>query len=171
MAHKLRELILLRHAKSDWKEETESDIDRPISPKGKKQARKVASWLHQNQLAPDLILISPAKRAQQTYRRICKECPTEAQTLEKLYLAELDSLKSILAETPKEIKRLMIIGHNPGLEQLARFLTTHADDAEIQLFPTASLAHFVLPEDWSHLEAGDGKLQQFIRPKDIANTL
>lgn len=163
---KLRELMLLRHAKSDWSDETHADIDRPISHKGKKQAKKIAQWLADKRLMPDLILVSPAKRAQQTYRRICQECSIETQMIDDLYLAELDTLKSILANV-HETHRVMVIGHNPGLEQLLRFLINNPDDDSTQLFPTASLAHFILPEQWNNLEPGDGKLQQFVRPKDI----
>lgn len=166
MANKLRELLLLRHAKSDWSDDQHADIERPISEKGKKQARKIAKWITQQNLTPDLILISPAKRAQQTYRRICQECPSEAKTIASLYMAELEALKSILAGI-QDVNRVMIIGHNPGLEQLLRFLTHNPLDDSTQLFPTASLAHFILPHDWQNLDAGDAKLQQFIRPKDI----
>lgn len=164
--HKLRELILLRHAKSDWKDDQHSDIERPISAKGKKQATKVAKWLQDHALLPDLILVSPAKRAQQTYRRICKECPSESITLDELYLAELDTLKTVLAKV-KNAHRVMIIGHNPGLEQLYRFLLPPQPNEQPHLFPTASIAHFILPNCWQQLESGDGKLQQFVRPKDI----
>lgn len=167
MTHKLRELILLRHAKSDWKDDDHSDIERPISSKGKKQAIKVARWLQDNALTPDLILVSPAKRAQQTFRRICKECPSEFRTIDELYLAELDTLKQVLAQI-HGVHRVMIIGHNPGLEQLYRFLLHQEPNPETQLFPTASIAHFILPGSWQNLESGDGKLQQFIRPKDIS---
>jgi len=168
LTHKLRELILLRHAKSDWKDDQHSDIERPISAKGKKQATKIAKWLQDNALLPDLILVSPAKRAQQTFRRICKECPSEAMTIDALYLAELETLKQILASA-KQSQRVMIIGHNPGLEALYRFLLHENNAPGTQLFPTASIAHFILPSSWQQLESGDGKLQQFIRPKDIIN--
>lgn len=159
--------MLLRHAKSDWSDENHADIDRPISLKGKKQAKKMANWLQDNRLLPDLILVSPARRAQQTYRRICKDCPIEMQTIDALYLADLEQLKTILASIDA-VQRVMIIGHNPGLEALLRFLINNPEDDSTQLFPTSSLAHFILPEHWQNLEAGDGKLQQFIRPKDIS---
>lgn len=166
MANKLRELLLVRHAKSDWREPNQEDIDRPLSEKGKKNAKKVGRWLRECNLMPDLILVSPAKRAQQTFKRICNECPSLSQTVDALYLAELDELKQVLANI-NEHGRVMIIGHNPGLEKLYRFLRNDSLQDETHLFPTASVAHFILPEDWQSLEAGDGKLQQFVRPKDI----
>lgn len=169
MSNRLRELILLRHAKSDWKDESLEDIDRPLCGKGKKSAAKVGKWLQQQNIIPDLILTSPAIRAQQTLKRICSECGSQTQTVEALYLADLDTLLAILAEA-QDVDRLMIIGHNPGLERLFNFLNSSAQESETHLFPTAGLAHFILPDDWQNLSRGDGKLLQFIRPKDIQLT-
>ena len=169
MSNQLRELILLRHAKSDWKEDNQADIDRPLSDKGKKTAYKVGKWLLQNQLTPHLILTSPAKRTQQTLKRICRECGSQTITVNELYNADLETLKHILASAPK-VERLMIIGHNPGLERLFNYLQTPTQtpqSSQTHLFPTASLAHFILPQDWTTLHSGDGKLIQFIRPKEM----
>lgn len=169
MPNRLRELILLRHAKSDWKEDGLADIDRPLSDRGRKNAAKMGKWIQQQNLTPNLILTSPARRAQQTLKRICNECGSETQVIDDLYEAELDNLKHILANAP-DVDRLMIIGHNPGLERLFNFLHKHTDETETHLFPTASLAHFVLPDDWNELNSGDGRLIQFIRPKEIRLT-
>ncbi|WP_373017390.1 histidine phosphatase family protein [Thiomicrorhabdus sp.] len=166
MSNRLRELILLRHAKSDWKDESLRDIDRPLSNKGKKNASKVGKWLQQEKIIPDLILTSPAVRAQQTLKRICMECGSETQIIDELYLADLETLKTILAQAPN-VERLMIIGHNPGLERLFNFLNSATQESETHLFPTASMAHFILPDDWNQLSSGDGKLLRFIRPKEI----
>lgn len=165
MPNRLRELILLRHAKSDWRDESLADIDRPLSERGRKNAVKVGKWLHHNNLMPDYIMASPARRVQQTLKRLCAECSTEAHYLDELYLADLNTLQQLLAEAP-DVKRLMIIGHNPGLERLFNFLDSHSE-SESHLFPTASLAHFVLPDDWQQLQSGDGRLIQFMRPKDM----
>lgn len=166
MASKLRELMLLRHAKSAWKDREISDIERPLSDKGKKSASKLGKWLKQQNLMPDLILVSPATRAQQTLRRICNECSATAITVEALYLAEIDQLQQVLADAPFA-ERIMLIGHNPGLEQLFNLLISETKPSHVQLFPTCSMAHLILPSDWSSIEAGDGKLQQFVTPKDI----
>ena len=167
MSTKLRELILLRHAKSDWKDDSHSDFERPISEKGKKQARKAANWLSHHELNPDLILISPAKRAQQTFKRLCKDCTTRFETIDSLYMAELDTLKNILAEH-QDASRVMIIGHNPGLECLIRFLTESSEEESPILFPTGAIAHLILPADWTQLDAGDGKLQKFVKPSQMS---
>jgi len=169
MPNRLRELILLRHAKSDWKDDNLADIDRPLSERGRKNASKMGKWIQQQNLTPNLILTSPARRAQQTLKRICTECGSETQTIDSLYEAEVDTLIQILASAP-EVERLMIIAHNPGIERLFNFLHKHTDEAETHLFPTASLAHFVLPDDWNKLNSGDGRLIEFIRPKEIRLT-
>lgn len=167
--HRLRELLLVRHAKSDWKEDLE-DMERPISEKGKKAATRLGCWLAEHDLIPTYVLVSPAQRAQQTLKRLKldKEA-SEHQTLNDLYLATLEQLVQTLAQIPKYYERVMIIGHNPGLEELAQYLEyeNHCEDCETRLFPTGSLAHFILPNSWENLGAGAGKLVQFIRPKDI----
>jgi len=174
MPTKLRELMLLRHAKSEWKNSDLADIERPLSDRGKKNASKMSKWLKSQALVPDLILVSPAQRAQQTLRRICNDCSVNTITVDSLYLADLTTLQQILAETP-QAERVMIIGHNPSLEKLFEYLQyeesqsfkTTASTDTVTLFPTTSLAHFILPNDWSKLDRGDGKLVQFIRPKDL----
>lgn len=167
MAGRLRELMLLRHAKSDWKSDSEDDISRPLSDKGKKHASKLGKWLFQNQLMPDLILASPAIRAQQTLKRICNECSASAIIVDSLYNADINQLKQVLADAPFA-ERIMLVGHNPGLENLFNLLVSEQQPVEhVQLFPTCAMAHFIMPSDWSHLEAGDGKLQQFITPKQL----
>ena len=178
MPTKLRELILLRHAKSEWKQTELADIERPLSDRGKKNATKMGRWLIEQALIPDLILVSPAQRTQQTLRRICSEFSTNAITVDALYLADLPTLLHTLSDTP-QAERVMIIGHNPGLEELFEFLnhetsqsTSNQERTEtVTLFPTCSLAHFILPQSWRPLEKGDGKLLQFIRPKDISPPL
>jgi len=171
MATKLRELMLLRHSKSEWKNSELADIDRPLSDRGKKNASKMGRWLKENALIPDLILVSPAKRAQQTLRRVCSDFSVNSITVDMLYLADLNTLLKVLSEAPSA-ERIIIIGHNPGLEMLFAFLN-HEDSQyfessdKVTLFPTTSLAHFILPQSWHTLERGDGKLIQFIRPKDI----
>ncbi|MBD3754694.1 MAG: histidine phosphatase family protein [Gammaproteobacteria bacterium] len=163
---RLRELLILRHAKSDWKDPTLADIDRPLAGRGKKNAAKVGKWLEQQNLIPDLILCSPAKRAQQTLKRVCIECGAQTQTVDALYMANLDTLLKVLADAP-DVDRLMIIGHNPGLERLFNYLNCQMDESTVTLFPTAALAQFILPADWHNLSCGAGKLSQFMRPKEI----
>ena len=169
MADKLRELLIWRHAKSDWSNEEVSDQDRALSERGRRNAKKMAGWLETQELLPDVILCSTAKRAQQTLNRLCKDCDVQVLNLDSLYLASLSTLLAELAKV--EGKRVLLIGHNPGLENLIDFL--HAmpveHSSQVKLLPTAAIAHFVMPADWSHLERGDGKLVAITRPKDLQN--
>lgn len=170
MANRLRELMLLRHAKSDWKQVELLDIERPLSSRGKKNAVKLGKWLSDSNLLPDLIICSPAQRAQQTLRRICNECDANSIIVDELYLAEIPALLKVLAETPNA-ERVMLIGHNPGLEGLLHLLTNGNEQQELQLFPTCALAHLILPDDWSQITPASARLQQFITPKTLKNTL
>lgn len=167
MNQPLRELLLLRHAKSDWKDDTLTDLERPLADKGKKSLCKVAYWLNEHQLIPDLILVSPAKRTHQTLKRLKlpRDIPTEVHI--ELYMADLDAFKALLAQVPSQYERVLIIGHNPGLESLMQFLSQKLPNHSSKLFPTASLAHFVMPFDWHDLSHGCARLTQFIRPKEI----
>lgn len=166
MSSQLRELMLLRHAKSDWKDNSLEDIDRPLSLRGKKNANKMAEWLEDNKLLPDLIFTSPALRTQQTLRRICNDCNIKTVTLDKLYLATTHDLIEILKQAPRA-NRIMVIGHNPGLQSLFNLLTDSDPSAENHLFPTCTLAHLAMPYDWQHIQAGSAKLQRFITPKSL----
>ncbi len=165
----LRELILLRHGKSDWKNNL-LDIDRPLDDRGKKAVLKMRGWLKEQDLLPDLILTSPAKRTLQTLNRINPDGSISSIQVKELYLANLNTLLKVLAETPAA-ERVLIIGHNPGLEQLLAFLSQAQIESNLpsdtKLFPTAALAHFIMPENWQSLSAGQGKLSQLIRPKDL----
>jgi len=159
--------MLLRHAKSDWKDESLADLDRPLADKGKKTLCKISHWLNDHDLIPDLILVSPAKRACQTLKRLKlpKNIPTQVHN--ELYLANLDTLKTLLSTVPTQYELVLVIGHNPGLEALMHFLSQKQEPHSSKLFPTASLAHFVMPFHWQHLTPGSARLTQFIRPKDI----
>lgn len=163
MPGSLRELMLLRHAKSARQDESIEDLDRPLSGKGKKQALKLGQWILDKNLMPDLILVSPAVRTQQTLKRICKECAVNVVTLDELYLADVPTLEKILANTPVA-NRIMVIGHNPGLEAFYNKMVGESED-QVQLYPTGTLAHLIMPENWQLLSSGEARLQQFITPK------
>lgn len=169
MADKLRELLIWRHAKSDWSNEDISDKERALSERGRRNAKKMADWMAAQNLLPDVILCSTAKRAQQTLNRLCKDCEVQVLNLDSLYLASLSTLLSELAKV--EGKRVLLIGHNPGLQNLIDYLRDLPieQSSQVKLLPTAAVAQFIMPADWSQLERGDGKLVAITRPKDIQN--
>lgn len=165
----LRELLILRHGKSDWKNDL-PDFERPLAERGKKASTKILRWLEEHQSLPDLIISSTAKRAVQTARRINPDNQINSLYFDELYHAELDVLLKVLAETPKA-SRILLIGHNPGLEKLVTFLAHEVSETsepnETKRFPTAALAKFVMPNNWKNLKAGDGKLTHLIYPREL----
>lgn len=166
MSQPLRELLIIRHAKSDWSDETLPDIERPLSEKGKKQACKIGNWLQEQGLLPDLILVSPATRAQQTLSRLMRhwESKPPSETLNSLYNADLETLFQALQQVPSQAGRVAIIGHNPGLEQLLAWLTGTKENSDLS---TCAVAHLIMPTDWKTLHEGVAKRTQLITPKDV----
>ena len=167
MSDGLRELLIIRHAKSDWSDETLEDIDRPLSDKGKKQACKMGHWLAEHDLIPQCILVSPARRAQQTLTRLTRhwDATPEIETIDALYTADLDTLIHIINQVPDAIRRVAVLGHNPGLETLLAWLTGDESNAHLS---TCAIAEVLVPGDWQHLQ--QAKSRQVIRatPKDAA---
>lgn len=158
----LRELLILRHAKSDHSDPTLADIDRPLSDRGREDAHKIGQWIAQQQLHPDLIITSPAKRTLQTLRRARSyfDADGHISCMENsaVYESSHDTLLSVLAQTPTA-PRTLLVGHNPGLESLLTYLTEDARlQQEVKLFPTCALAQLVLPADWTTLSQGCAKL-------------
>lgn len=171
----MRHLLLLRHAKSAWDEPELADVDRPLAARGRKTAPLLAHWLDQQQLTPDLVLCSPARRVQETWelmRPVLGEgVPTKI--LRTLYLAGRSRLLAALRRTPEDVRTLLLIGHNPGLAGLALSLSGVGREKALarmaKKFPTAGLAVISFDaEQWSTIGAGGGKLEAFVRPKDLA---
>ncbi|MBK1704813.1 SixA phosphatase family protein [Halochromatium glycolicum] len=165
-----RELLLLRHAKSDWDTDAASDIERPLAKRGRREAPRIGEWLYREGLVPALIVSSPAERARETTLKVCKGLDYKKRDVQwdlAVYDAGLDELLQVLAKYPKEPASLLLVGHNPGLEDLLRYLTD-GDLEELangKLLPTAALARLEMPEDWSSLVAGAGVLVNLVRAK------
>jgi len=161
-----KELLLLRHGKSDWNTDT-TDFYRPLNKRGKRNAQRMGEWLDEQELAPDLIISSPAIRALTTAEIVCEavELPVHAIQTEKcIYEASLSDLRQVLMQIPDAVQRLLLVGHNPGFETLLSYLAPNIpvpDDGK--LMPTATLAYLQLDSQWSSLQ-GNYILQ---RPKDL----
>ena len=171
----MRSLLLLRHAKSSWDDPGLADIDRPLAPRGRKTAPLLAHWIDKQQLAPELVLCSPARRAQETWQLMLPVLgeTIPLKTLRTLYMAGAARLLIVLRRTPDEVRTLLLIGHNPGLARLALSLSgigrEKARARMAKKFPTAALALISFDaEQWSTIGAGGGKLEAFVRPKDLA---
>lgn len=163
-----RELWLLRHGKSD-RELAMADFDRPLKKRGKRAAEHIGEGLHQQHLIPDWIVSSPAKRAITTANIVHKALALDGLIVvqdKRLYQEGFESLKKVLAECPSEAKRVMLVGHNPELEDLLIYLAGAANLPDTdKLLPTAALARLKMPDDWSHLGAGSAKLLSITNPK------
>ncbi|MET0105489.1 MAG: NUDIX domain-containing protein [Sedimenticola sp.] len=166
-----RELLLLRHGKSDWSVDTD-DYHRPLKNRGKRGAQRIGTWLLQQDLVPDYVITSPAERALVTAQKCCKAMHLGAKHVHKdkrIYLADPYALLATLAECPPKAKRVMLVGHNPGLELLLSHLSDEPPEMppDGKLMPTATLARLAMPKDWSDLQQGQGKLLQLIRASSL----
>ena len=160
-------LLLMRHAKSSWKEEDLKDIDRPLNKRGKKDAPLMAKLLKKENLLPDLVLCSSAKRSRHTVRAMFEELDIPEDIvveLDSLYLAEPQAYLEAIHEQSENAHCILVVGHNPGLEALAQVLT----DSVVSL-PTATIAEIKLPiKKWSDLsEETKGTLQNVWKPKEL----
>lgn len=157
----MKKLLILRHAKSSWKQADMSDHDRPLNSRGKQDAPHVGRWLKQAGIQPDRILCSTAKRARKTTEKLADELPQEVSTefLPELYLAPPEVYLEFLKVLPGEVRCAMVVGHNPGLEDLVAAIT-----GEYRTMKTAALAIVDLPIiDWSQLDrATEGRLETLV---------
>lgn len=168
-----RELLIFRHGKSDWTTDAPTDFDRPLAKRGRKAVRRMGAWLKDQELLPDHIVSSPAKRARQTAKRVCRlaELPSDSIHWEqRIYEANVETLLNVLADSPKEAQRIMLIGHNPGLEELVHHLTGGAagePPPDGSLMPTAALAQLRTRNLWKNLKAGCARLVSITRPREL----
>lgn len=165
-----RELQLLRHAKSDWETGALSDFDRPLAKRGLKEAPGIGAWLLEEGLVPDLVVSSPALRAKETALLVCAAMDYHKKHIlwhEGLYAAEVSALLDALASCRTKPRVVMLIGHNPGMEELMRYLLGDAVETppDGKLLPTATLARLELPKDWRKLKTGSAKLLEVRRPR------
>lgn len=166
-----RELMLLRHGKSDWSEQLD-DFDRPLKERGKRGAQRIGVWLLQQELLPDLVISSPAERAIATARQTVNAMARDAGGIvqdRRVYAARVEDLLQVLADAPADARRVMMVGHNPGLEELTEYLEgRHIPlPSDGKLLPTATLAIIELPDDWQSLKAGDGQLTGITRASSL----
>ena len=162
----MKTLFVLRHAKSSWENADLSDFERPLNKRGLEAAPLMGKVIKENRFQPEIILSSPARRAKQTAEIIKEkaEINTEIKFEERIYEASPARLLEVVSEQSNNIERLMIVGHNPGLEGLVRLLT-----GQIEPMPTAALAVIDLQiTKWSEISSSNGTLRTLIRPKEIA---
>ena len=172
----MKTVYLLRHAKSSWKGDGIEDVDRPLSKRGRAAARAMRRHLAENKVQPAQILCSPARRTRDTLAIVQGAFASAVPIrFEKgIYMAEPQALLRRLKRLGDSLGSVMIVGHNPALEQLALSLSDGHDsearrDLEVK-FPTCALAVIRSEaERWSELESGGATLEAFIRARDLAS--
>jgi phosphohistidine phosphatase len=155
-----RTLVLLRHAKSDWSGD-EADIARPLAKRGRRQASDVGRWLAANLDSVDLAVVSPASRARSTWDLVAAQLdvPPRTRIDDRVYAASDQQLLTVVRELPDDIETMVLVGHNPGIEDLASFLT-----GESAPMPTSALAVITLPGSWSTAGRDSAVLRASGRP-------
>jgi phosphohistidine phosphatase len=159
-------LLLIRHAKSSWKDKDLSDHDRPLNKRGKRDAPRMGLLLQKEELVPDIILSSTAVRALDTAARLAKYCHHKGQItyVDSLYLGGTEAYLDALKILSNDFKIVLVVGHNPDIEELVIILT-----GQEERIPTAALARIDLTiEDWSTLTSkSKGRLVRIWRPKEL----
>jgi len=166
----MKELWLLRHAKSDRKADV-SDIDRPLKKRGLRDAKNIGAWLKKQHLIPDALLSSPAKRAIETVRIIYQELHVAGLVIQedsRLYATGIEQLKMVLASCPETTQRVLLVGHNPELEDLLTHLVgaKALPDAE-KLLPTAALVRLAVNSAWAELHEDCAQLLSITYAKSL----
>jgi phosphohistidine phosphatase len=162
-------LVVIRHAKAG---EAPLDIERPLTERGLRDASAIGVWLHAQGVAPDRVVVSPARRATQTWFAAAAELhhPPEPLIDERIYENTMDLLLEIVSETPEGVHTLVLVGHNPAFAALALELDDGVGDAQARKemharFPTSAVAVFDLAGSWSAVEAEAGTLVAFAAPR------
>jgi len=167
-------LFLLRHAKSDWNINV-GDHERPLSKRGRNSASAIGHWMQQQQLIPEKIIVSTAERAMQTCLYLQEGLHNMLDTPDQsreLYLADSETMLDIIAEQDDRTQSLMLIGHNPGMDELLSYLCggdlPYTDNGK--LMTTATLAVIELENGWNHINAAENSLIELVRPRELANS-
>lgn len=171
----MRRLMLLRHAKSDWSGKL-ADMDRPLNARGAQAAPRVGSYLAAEGLHPAHVMVSPARRTILTWEAVRQHLPeAEAEIVPSIYESSCGHLLAAVHSAPDAADSLLMIGHNPGLQDLAEHLIgrgpRRARVALGEKFPTAALAIIDFEaEHWSAIAPQTGLLERFVTPRGLAGT-
>jgi len=163
-----RRLILLRHAKSAWPDVP--DQDRPLAKRGQRDAPVIGRWLRDHGYQPDTVICSAARRTRQTWELVARELGgSPSVTFEpRAYAANAMTLLYLVRELPAASRAAMLVGHNPGVAELATSLAQPPDhdDAPIR-FPTAAVAILDVPGDWAGLSPSQARLRDYTTPAEL----
>jgi phosphohistidine phosphatase len=167
----MRQLLLLRHAKSSWDDAATADRDRPLNARGRRCAAVMRQAMRDLGLVPDLILVSTSRRTMETLEALepWDDAPL-VEPLDSLYLANQMQMIAALHGVAETVRSVLLIGHNPGLHDLATALAgrrggSEAERALADGFPTGALAEFVVAGSWWDLREGGARLVRFLTPR------
>ncbi len=162
----MKELLILRHAKSSWDTAAIDDFERPLAARGEKEAPRIGEYLAAIEHLPDAIVSSQARRATQTAQKVAEAAGFKGDIAfePRIYLADPDTLLEVVASLPEPAARVMLVGHNPGFEELVTVLC----GAAVRL-PTAALACIELPaaDRWVDVDRDSGVLLWLVSPKTL----
>ena len=166
-------LILMRHGKASKDYDLYEDIDRPLNKRGKKDVKIMRKQLAASDVAPDVIICSPARRVTETYEEIYRAFPdVPAFSSKALYLATASDLMELLRQVREDVSNVMLIGHNPGLAELAEIICdgAYSDDEAFRRmgkkFPTSAVAVLEITGNWADVKDNSARLIAFARPVD-----
>jgi phosphohistidine phosphatase len=167
----MRDLYLLRHAKSSWDDPRQDDHERPLAPRGVASMKAIAKHLRREGVAPDLVLCSSARRARETLERVLPALGDATIEVEDgLYTFDASILLRRIHRVPAAVRSLMLVGHNPAMQDLAGELAAGGKTLPRlrTKFPTGALATIEIPRaTWLRLKPGDAQLRAFVTPKDL----
>lgn len=175
----MKTLTLLRHAKSGWDDPVARDFDRPLNGKGRRAAAMMGRHMRGLGLAFDHVVASPAVRVVETLQEIEAGYGSALAPAwdRRLYLASAATLLDAIQELPGAASEVLLVGHNPGLEDLVLLLVPDAegdalrDSVELK-YPTATIARMTFDvADWAGVQADGAKLEAFVRPRDLDTSL
>ncbi len=164
-----RRLIAMRHAKSAWPDV--DDIDRPLAGRGRRDAPAAGLWLREAGCLPDRVICSPARRTRETWELVAEGLDAEPPVSydERLYDASVAALLGVVREVPAAVRTLLLIGHNPGMQELTLSLAGEAAGDALhraqEKFPTSAIAVLTLAGPWSALTPGSASLADLVIPR------
>ncbi len=164
-----RRLVLLRHAKSSWDGDL-PDPDRSLSPRGRRDAAVAGTWLAEHVGRPDLVLCSTAVRTRQTWARVCEAGPDVLATVPvrfeaSIYEAWSDTLLDLVRALPDDVGTVVLVGHGPGLPDLAERLNRVSGDGPLGKYKTSAVAVFAVTGPWDALGPGSAVLAAYVVPR------
>jgi phosphohistidine phosphatase len=166
----VKRLLLIRHAKSSWDDPALSDHDRPLAPRGTRAAQRLRAHLEGSDLRPDLVLSSSSRRTRETLELLAPAFGTAERSIEDgLYGADGTELLERLRGVPDDVSTVALIGHNPGIQDLASELAGAGKDLDRirEKFATGALAVLGIDAAWRDLATGSARLLSYVSPREL----